>query len=361
MLLFLPVELVERIVRLAVPQGYSSATYLERQDTLRSLCLVCRDLLPLAQRVLEEMVRVNEPSTVEKVERLLEDDAKRATVRVLALDRRVIEAVKKGCASLRDVRLSRIDDFELGWLGQSRNLLHLVISGCDDVAAPYPHLPTLRSMTCIDSYVVENGGGGFLSRQNLPAVQDCAFWVDGNGHSAAFSPFFADLAPGLKTLVVVDSSVDTSALPGLATDGCSPAILVETAIGSHDILTSWPQRLSRVRYARFCPSGDPVLSPHVAAELFSSLAPLLSRESCPTILLSYLLLPTRFRLSMLPHDDLRTSVESFLTACTARNITVDFEDTDESRGGSLVSSKFAAYIAEKRAREAQAKESTGQQ
>ncbi|BGP15188.1 hypothetical protein JCM10213_000862 [Rhodosporidiobolus nylandii] len=352
MLLSLPVELIERIVRLAVPHDYSNATYFERQDTLRSHCLVCRNLFPLAQRVLEETVRVSAEGTVAKVERLLQDDVKRARMRALALNGLVVEAVKKGCVGLRDVRLSWFDDFELGWLGQSRNLLRLVMSECK-VAAPYPHLPTLRSMTWTSSYFASDTDGGFLSRQNLPAVQDCAFWVGGNGHSAAFSPFFADLAPSLKTLVVVDNSVDTSELPGLATDGCSPAVLVETAIASHDILTTWSRRLSRVRYARFFPSGGPVLSPHVAAELFSSLAPLLSRESCPTILLSYLLIPTRFCPTGLPQDDLSTAVESFVTACAARGITVDFEDTDESQGGSLVSPKFAAYVAEKRAREAQ--------
>ncbi|BGP15272.1 hypothetical protein JCM10213v2_003232 [Rhodosporidiobolus nylandii] len=193
MLLFLPVEIVERIVRFAVPQAYSSATYLERQDTLRSLCLVCRDLFPLAQRVLEETVRVSKPGTAKKVEQLLEDDAERARMLVLALQGYEIEAVKRGCAGLRDVQLSWVQDLQLGWLEQSR---------------------------------------------------------------------------------------------------------------TH-----------------------------------------------PTILLTYLLLPTHCRPSNLPHGDLRTSVETFLFACTSRNIAVDFEDTDESPGGSLTSPRFEAYMAEKRARE----------
>ncbi|GAA5956190.1 hypothetical protein JCM10213_008306 [Rhodosporidiobolus nylandii] len=280
MLLFLPVEIVERIVRFAVPQAYSSATYLERQDTLRSLCLVCRDLFPLAQRVLEETVRVSKPGTAKKVEQLLEDDAERARMLVLALQGYEIEAVKRGCAGLRDVQLSWVQDLQLGWLEQSRNLFSPVISGCD-IAVPYPHLPAHRSMT----------------------------WSNSRGGKAAiFSPFFTDLAPSLKTLAVWDTAVDGDDSRGVATAEHTPAVLVDTAITT-------------------------LIFPH------------------PTILLTYLLLPTHCRPSNLPHGDLRTSVETFLFACTSRNIAVDFEDTDESPGGSLTSPRFEAYMAEKRARE----------
>ncbi|BGP15250.1 hypothetical protein JCM10213_000707 [Rhodosporidiobolus nylandii] len=307
MLLSLPVELVERIVRLAVPHEYSSATYLERQDTLRSLCLVCRDLFPLAQRVLEETVRVSKPGTAKKVGKLLENDAKRANMRALALELYEVEAVKKGCAGLRDVRLSLMQDFELGWLEQSRNLLRLVLSQCE-LAAPYPHLPALRSMTWSNSYFAEDEDGRFLSRQHLPTLEDCAFSDRRGGKAAIFSPFFTDLAPSLKTLAVWDTAVDGGDSRGLATAEHSPAVLVDTAI------TTLIFRL-------------------------------------PTILLTYLLLPTRFRPSVLPHGALRSSVETFLSACTARNITVDFEDTDESPGGSGTSPKFGAYVAEKRVKE----------
>ncbi|GAA5946400.1 hypothetical protein JCM10213_006556 [Rhodosporidiobolus nylandii] len=58
MLLRLPVELAERIVRFAVSQDYSFDNYTLRQNSLRSLCLVCRDLPPLARRLLGEWLKV---------------------------------------------------------------------------------------------------------------------------------------------------------------------------------------------------------------------------------------------------------------------------------------------------------------
>lgn len=54
MLLKLPVELIERVVRFTTPDEITSKTYQQRQDALLSLCLVNSLLLDIARPVLEE-------------------------------------------------------------------------------------------------------------------------------------------------------------------------------------------------------------------------------------------------------------------------------------------------------------------
>jgi hypothetical protein len=60
MLLKLPVELIQRIVRLSTPEEITSWTYQPRQGTLRNLCLVNSLPLAIAQPVLEEALWVND-------------------------------------------------------------------------------------------------------------------------------------------------------------------------------------------------------------------------------------------------------------------------------------------------------------
>lgn len=59
MLLQLPVELIQRIVRLAIPIGLDRDIYPSRQQTLMSLCRVHSLLRAVAQPILEETVRIN--------------------------------------------------------------------------------------------------------------------------------------------------------------------------------------------------------------------------------------------------------------------------------------------------------------
>ncbi|GAA5850281.1 hypothetical protein JCM8547_001077 [Rhodosporidiobolus lusitaniae] len=55
MLLSLPTELVEPIVRPSLPEGITGNTYAERQATLRALCLVSKKLHDVVQPILERM------------------------------------------------------------------------------------------------------------------------------------------------------------------------------------------------------------------------------------------------------------------------------------------------------------------
>ncbi|BGP15213.1 hypothetical protein JCM10213_000835 [Rhodosporidiobolus nylandii] len=355
MLLSLPVELVERTVRFTVPQDYSSATYLDRQDTLRSLCLVCRDLFPLAQRVLEETVRVSKAGTVKKVEQLIEDDAKRAKVRVLALEDHMIEAVKKGCAGLRDVRLYNVDELDAGWLGVCTKLTNLVLSECTlSPQSDRPVLLAVRHLTWAEWDLATNTQGDFPSRRHFPSLKHCAIPLTrfDNPH---YQPFIASLPTWVDTVVVTDNDLDEGVFAGITADKDTPAVLAETVLDA-DTVHTWAASLACILHSRLYEGGNSTLEGPAAVHLFTSLTRSLS--SATSVTLTYLLLPTRFRPSILPHSDLRTSIETFFAACTSRGITVDSEDTDESPGGSLVSPKFAAYVAEKREGEAQGREQT---
>ncbi|BGP15231.1 hypothetical protein JCM10213_000817 [Rhodosporidiobolus nylandii] len=346
MLLSLPVELVERIVRLAVPQEYSSATYLERQDTLRSLCLVCRDLFPLAQRVLEETVRVSKADTVEKVEQLLEDDAKRGKMRALALEGHSIEAVKRGCADLRDVRMHKVDELDAGWLGACPKLTNLVLSECTlSPQSDRPVLLAVRHLTWAEWALRTDTQGDFPSRRHFPSLKHCAV-LSPTLENSHYQPFIA--STWLDTVVFTDSYLPEDVLAGIAADKATPAVLVETVLHASSV-QDWRADLRKTSHTRLYEGSEPNLDAPSATDLYGSLTRSLSPATSVT--LTYLLLPTRFHPSILLSGDLRTSVETFLAACTSRGITVDFEDTDESPGGSLTSPRFEAHVAERRAKE----------
>jgi hypothetical protein len=56
MLLSLPNELIERTIRLSLPDEITSSNYVERQTILRNLCIVSSHLRDIAQPILEEVV-----------------------------------------------------------------------------------------------------------------------------------------------------------------------------------------------------------------------------------------------------------------------------------------------------------------
>ncbi|GAA6031159.1 hypothetical protein JCM8097_004033 [Rhodosporidiobolus ruineniae] len=64
MLLSLPVELVERILRLALPEEVTPRTYGQRQSSLRSVCLVSSALRRLAQPILEEVAYIRSSASL---------------------------------------------------------------------------------------------------------------------------------------------------------------------------------------------------------------------------------------------------------------------------------------------------------
>ncbi|GAA5904698.1 hypothetical protein JCM6882_008350 [Rhodosporidiobolus microsporus] len=152
MLLSFPTELVEHIVRLAIPPEYSSATYLDPQDTLRELCLVCRDLRNVAQPVLGEVVRVSKEVTVERVKELFKSLSAKRRFRVLAFEgvEFDLDGLGADCTSLADVRLYGVDVYDLPSLENLPALRTLVLNECEAPESPIS-LPTLTCFTWSDS------------------------------------------------------------------------------------------------------------------------------------------------------------------------------------------------------------------
>jgi len=66
----LPTELVRQIIESSVPSTFHSTTYKDRQATLRSLCLVSRRFLSIAQPMLFEIVWIN---SFDKLDEILDE------------------------------------------------------------------------------------------------------------------------------------------------------------------------------------------------------------------------------------------------------------------------------------------------
>ncbi|BGP15159.1 hypothetical protein JCM10213_008701 [Rhodosporidiobolus nylandii] len=338
MLLLLPVELVERIVRLAVPQDYSSTTYPECQDTLRSLCLVCRDLFPLAQRILEEMVRVSRASTVETVEQLLQDEARRTRVRVLALERYQVEAAKTGCTGLRDVRLHLQQKADVSWLEELPGLRRLTISFSSLTTATLA-LPNLLELTWNSSTVPLPACHTFVSATSFSALRDLALWEKEETYEDR-SPV-ADL-PTFKHLQTYISGVVGSAANAKPVISAMAESCLQT--GASSTFGYWLTNASHVRFFLI----TDLMSDDAFKSFFEGCIARLVGSDTPLITLSLLYLPTCFQPTDQQDPDLRSAVETFVSTCASRGITVDFEDTDESPGGSLTSPKFSRYARAKR-------------
>ncbi|GAA6031148.1 hypothetical protein JCM8097_004027 [Rhodosporidiobolus ruineniae] len=69
MLLSLPIELVERVIRLALPEHSMPRANSRRQDTLRSLCLVSSTLRQIVQPILDELVCIDRSDVWERFKR----------------------------------------------------------------------------------------------------------------------------------------------------------------------------------------------------------------------------------------------------------------------------------------------------
>jgi len=63
----LPTELVRQIIESSVPSTFHSTTYEDRQSILRSLCLVSRRFLPIAQALLFKIVWIQSAEDVDLI------------------------------------------------------------------------------------------------------------------------------------------------------------------------------------------------------------------------------------------------------------------------------------------------------
>ncbi|BGP15088.1 hypothetical protein JCM10213_002767 [Rhodosporidiobolus nylandii] len=346
MLLRLPVELVERIVRFAVPQYYSFDNYPMRQNTLCSLCLVCRDLLPLARRLLGECFKVydpkrREPTYARSTEAWLGEPSNRTRLRTLAIIRPSTTIPSSGYLALQDARFSEIDDLDISWLAELPSLTHLAIASCVITVLPQV-LPTVALLSCEDVAVRRAEQAPFLSPSTFPALQSLAFsprWS--NDTSVAIKPTDA-LTQHLASLVVNDDDAD------LDTAHDWPLLLVRFRIFSRLSDESW-NHIKAIRYAIY---SALLIKPEGQAASLFDFAQHLSPTRTPSIALQRLYLPSHLDPASC-NSLVLPAVQACLRACASRGIVVEFDEISQWVGDSHVSRKFAAYATEQRAKKVQ--------
>ncbi|BGP20397.1 hypothetical protein JCM10213_002291 [Rhodosporidiobolus nylandii] len=157
----LPLELVDHVVRLALPQPFSFRQYRERQNTLLALCRTSRAMRSVAQPLLFEVVELRTPDEVEgfieaveatkfggSVKRVRIEQARRS----LPFDGRDYAALAETCPAIRDLYLDGFD-LDLGDLECFTNLRTLVVSraNLNLPACPFS-LPSLEDFSLIFCY-----------------------------------------------------------------------------------------------------------------------------------------------------------------------------------------------------------------
>ncbi|GAA5920134.1 hypothetical protein JCM6882_007031 [Rhodosporidiobolus microsporus] len=347
MLLTLPTELVEHIVRLTVPPEYSSETYLERQNTLRDLCFVCRDVRDVAQPVLQEVVRVSKEVTVQRVKALFQSVAAKRRVRVLGLWKVTVdlEDFAKDLVALRDVRLWGLCDFDLSWLELLPALGSLVVNSCIIVPRPL-QLCDLTDLTWVDSSSSDPFPSSFISSTSFPRLRHLAFWMKTSPGAHGLESWAPTISP--HDLAHLDTLILPQPSSGLDLSGLQPAVLGEAYFSSPGARSLADLLRGGVRHIRLL-DGVPGRS---LKELVSQLKVIFTALSSPSTRLKLLYLPTPCRSALSDPTDLQMELQELLRECAVRGIRVDFEDVDESAGGPRTSPKFAAYARRMRVKEA---------
>jgi hypothetical protein len=126
MLVQLPLEHVQHIVRLTLPSSSSPLDYRARQDTLLALCATSKALCDIAQPVLLEVVELTSGSRVNSFLGAVKEGRKGDRVQVLRLSgddecdyklsKDALFALASDCRNVAEVRLCDFADVELNWL-----------------------------------------------------------------------------------------------------------------------------------------------------------------------------------------------------------------------------------------------------
>ncbi|GAA5822030.1 hypothetical protein JCM11251_004834 [Rhodosporidiobolus azoricus] len=338
MLLFLPAELIEEVVRHAIPSKYCSSAYDERQDILRTICLISRRLKEVAQPILQEVMQVSHRETVEDVKVLFEHDLPRRRTRILSLSTEVdLQSFAAGCAALRDLHIYDFIDLDLP-------LQHLVLCSCKvkDVVC---RLPSLTSLTWSDSSAVDDQQLSFLQPVYFPKLRNLAYW---DADHAPNQELRLSLSPAL--LLQLDTLVTAYQINGVPLSSRWPLVLVEMPVeGAADLSFAEPFRLG----ARFLPFYK-MPAPHLMQQelVVATLETLASYLTKPhSIELFYL--PADCKPSPFQDEEMASAVGNLLALCRAQGIAVDFEDMDETGEGSLIAPRFSSHARKLRREEAE--------
>ncbi|GAA6031073.1 hypothetical protein JCM8097_003991 [Rhodosporidiobolus ruineniae] len=338
MLLDLPPELIEHILRLALPSSHTHPTYQNRQALLRSCCLVSFTLRNVAQPLLEEVAHLRSSKKREQYWKRCEE--RRPELRQLEVDGQFNEHgvlppdILRHCQALRYLCVSGIQTVDLSGLAG---------------------LPNLRFLRLMHASV-------WTTRSIMPHVVELSY-EHGSPDSPVVRGFITSAVfPSLRLLSSNVHPTDTALLEHL--DG-----FICTSGSNHSCraLSRYipPSRiLARLSFGLFArppldkhPGSPHLFNPATLASHLAvhSLATFLTKTNCMPALLPLLFLPAAAAPPSLLHQcdsALREAVDGLLEVCRSRGIPVDYENSRGVEGAeSNISPRFWKYAQEVKASE----------
>ncbi|GAA6039074.1 hypothetical protein JCM8097_005306 [Rhodosporidiobolus ruineniae] len=203
MLLTLPPELIERIVRLALPSYVNSWSYVEYQTTLCHLCHVCSVFRQVAQPILEEVIYLDHAWDWERIS--LNTSIRFENVRLLwpipvdfvrgqQTSWSTLAPLVRQCSFVQDLRLVGIESLNMQDLESLGTLSNLVLDTVSLSSTQSYILQPVRSLEWLD-VTSPSGQPATLQCSSYPALEalactrpedcepalfkhlDCVFWI----------------------------------------------------------------------------------------------------------------------------------------------------------------------------------------
>ncbi|BGP15319.1 hypothetical protein JCM10213_002622 [Rhodosporidiobolus nylandii] len=353
MLLSLPVELVERIVRLALPVDITSTTYGERQATLKACCLVSSGMRDVAQPLLEEALLVRDYTVWDEAQETLSGLSKR--LRFLWAQEHWEEkaddfaALLSECTGVRDLRLCSWRVFDLCTLMDITGLRRLVLDEVHLHGAICP-LPSVTELSLRRVGAPVEGRQALLTPKTFPSLRHLTFTPDAS-NSPLPSP---SLVSSVVSITVSGSAVTRDRT---AYEHPSTPLLLQVYGSYLTRRALWVDLCKHAKYVQILLE----LRPGAKNELLEMLAnELEDRSSLPSIRLRLLYLPPAFFACACGACDACGSIARFRQACTSRGVAVETDDVDEEDGAWRGSLKFEAYAEAKKREREEGQAATGQ-
>ncbi|BGP15301.1 hypothetical protein JCM10213_002984 [Rhodosporidiobolus nylandii] len=353
MLLSLPSELVERVVRLPEPDEITLRTYGERQDTLRALCLVSKALRAVVQPILEEVLfaKSNTDAWTRVKEPLAANPSRARHLRLCAdwqwrlhkgyIWKDLLINVLPTLTMLRQLHITSFQGLQLSVLQNLPHLTRLVIVECAIEAEPFV-LPRVVELACLYLQHI-SAASTFLSTTTFPSLQTLVYTSLEYGPDHVAPPL--PLRNQLSCLIIDEQDVWDGLFS--ATTLSSPSCLVHCAIDAsvlEEYRVCFQFKHTRVDF-NACAAHRPDSRP-----IFPSLQQALEARAHEPNLLNFLVLNTSIASCSCEDCSSCQAKKSFLDLAESRGITVRFEDFDYQESW-LGSKAFEEYLREQRENE----------